>query len=73
MVLALKSGDLKSFSREFKKIHVLNFSDVCKESKFSEMQILIDSMFPYRLNSGSYGIYALTEELARGVDFPTTY
>ena len=37
VVLALKSGDVKSFSKVLKRNGVLNFQEICKESKFSEM------------------------------------
>ena len=73
VILALNSKQLSGFSHAFKKLKVVNLGALCKPGTFAEMQAQISNAFPNRFSDDSYGIFAITEDLARGVDFPTSY
>lgn len=73
VILALKNKDFNTLSGAFKKHHVVNLQATCKAKNYGELHAIIEKQFPQRNNEGKYGIYALTDDLARGLDFPSTY
>ena len=73
VILALRNKDFSTLSGVFKKHHVVNLQATCKAKSYGELHAIIDIQFPHKNNEDVYGIYALTEELARGIDFPSTY
>ena len=73
VILAIKSSDFSYLEGAFKREKVINLLATCKARSFTEMQAIVDTQFPQKVSSSNYGVYALSEELCRGVDFPSTY
>jgi len=73
VLLAVHSGEIDSLRTAFKKEEIFNLAELTKGKSLPELEIIVKRQFPEKNINDHYGVYLLSEDLARGIDFPSTY